>query len=119
MARTATNNFFGTFVLASLLRQDPRFFVRKSPTFREAVRYSLTRLVKTRTDSGEEAVNLSGLVGPLMGEALANAYLPGQERTLGNTLTRYAGDMGWRALGNLFREYWPSLSRRLVRSKRD
>jgi hypothetical protein len=113
MARSATNNFFGTFLLASALRQDPRFFVRNSPTFRQALRYSLGRLIKTRTDSGVDSVNVSGLVGPLMGESLANVYLPSQERTVGKTLSRYATDMGWRAAGNLLREYWPAITQRL------
>jgi hypothetical protein len=118
MARTASNNFFGTFLLASILRQDPRFFVRNSPTFGQAVKYSLSRLVITRTDSGTDTVNSSGLLGPLAGEGLANTYLPSQERTVGKTFARYATDTGWRAAGNLLREYWPRLSKRLLGPKR-
>jgi hypothetical protein len=118
MARSASSNFFGTFLFASILRQDPRFFVRNSPTFTQALKYSLTRLVITRRDSGEETVNSSGLLGPLAGEGLANAYLPIEDRTVSNTFQRYAADLGWRAAGNVLREYWPTLSKRLIRSKR-
>lgn len=118
MARTASNSFFGTFLFATMLHQDPRFFVHNSPTFWRAVEYSLRRIVITRDDSGVEIVNSSGLLGPLAGEGLANTYLPAQNRTVGNTLTRYASDIGWRAGGNLLREYWPTLSKRLLPSKR-
>jgi hypothetical protein len=118
MARTASSNFFGTFLLASTFRQDPRFFVRSSPTFGQAVKYSLSRIVITRRDSGEDTVNSSGLLGPLAAESLANAYLPIQDRTFGNTIGRYAADLGWLAVGNVLREYWPTLSKHLVRSKR-
>ncbi len=117
MARTASNNFFGTFLFASILRQDPRFFVRNSPTFGHAVKYSLTRIVITRRDSGEDTVNSSGLLGPLAGESLANVYLPKQDRTVGYTFSRYGTDMAWRAVGNILREYWPTLSKRLLRPK--
>lgn len=118
MARDSSNSFFGTFLLATALRQDPRFFVRTDPTFWRAVKYSLHRIVITRNDSGVEVVNSSGLLGPLAGEALANTYLPAQSRTAGNTCARYASDLGWRAAGNLLREYWPTLSRHLLPSKR-
>src|SRR5215472_3875268 len=97
MARSASNNFLGTFLLASILRQDPRFFVRGRLTFVQAVKYSLFRIVITRRDSGEQTVNSSGLLGPLAGEALATTYLPIEDRTVGNTLLRYSADLGWRA----------------------
>jgi hypothetical protein len=118
MARNTSNSLFSTFLLATIIGQDPRFFVRKSPNFWGAVRYSLRRVVITRDDSGADVVNWSGLLGPLAGEALANTYLPAQNRTVGNTFARYAGDIGWRAAGNLLREYWPNLSRHMLPQKR-
>ena len=75
--------------------------------------YSAKRLIFTRTDDGEKAINYSGLIGPLMGEGLANVYYPDENRTVGSTLTRYASDMGWRFGGNLLRQYWPSINRKL------
>jgi hypothetical protein len=118
MARTASNSFFGTFLFATLFRQDPRFFVRSEPTFWQAVEYSLHRIVITRRDSGEDTVNSSGLLGPLAGEGLANTYLPMQDRTLGNTFVRYTSDIGLRVAGNVLRQYWPTLSKRLLPAKR-
>lgn len=118
MARDTSNTFFGTFLLATMLRQDPRFFVRSNPTFWRSVKYSLHRILITRDDSGADVVNSSGLLGPLAGEALANTYLPTQNRTVENTFARYASDIGWRAAGNLMREYWPTLSRHLLPRKR-
>jgi hypothetical protein len=77
MARDSSSNFFGTFLLATALRHDPRFFVRNNLTLWRAVKHSLHRIVIIRDDSGAEVVNSSGLLGPLAGEALANTYLPG------------------------------------------
>jgi hypothetical protein len=113
MARAASDNMFGTFLLASALHQDPRFYVRENLSFKQTVEYSAVRLVFTRSDSGERVVNYSGLIGPLMGEGLANAYYPDENRTVGGTFTRYASDLGWRFAGNMLRQYWPTINRRL------
>ena len=118
MARTASNSFFGTFLFATLFHQDPRFLVRSRLSFWQAAKYSVYRVVITRRDSGEETLNSSGLLGPLAGEGLANAYLPVENRTLGNTFVRYSTDVGLRAAGNFLRQYWPTLSKRLLPARR-
>jgi hypothetical protein len=113
MARSASANMFGTFLLASALHQDPRFYVRKNLSFKQSVEYSAKRLIFTRSDSGEKQINYSGLIGPLMGEGLANVYWPDENRTVGSTFIRYASDLGWKFSGNLLRQYWPSINRKL------
>ena len=113
MARAASDNLFGNFLLASALHQDPRFFVKKNLSFKESVKYAAVRVVITSTDAGEKQVNYSGLIGPLLGEGLANAYYPDQNRTVGSTFTRYAVDLSWKFGGNLLRQYWPTINRRL------
>jgi hypothetical protein len=113
MARSASDNLFSNFLLASALHQDPRFYVRRNLSFKESVKYAAVRVIFTRGDSGEQEVNYSGFIGPLMDEGLANAYYPEQNRTAGSTLTRYASDLGWKFGGNLLRQYWPSLNRKL------
>jgi hypothetical protein len=113
MARSASDNLFGTFVLASALHQDPRFFVKRNLSFGQSVKYAAVRVLYTSTDAGEKQVNYSGLIGPLLSEGLANTYYPEQNRTVGGTLTRYAYDLSWRFGGNLLRQYWPTINRRL------
>lgn len=113
MARNASDNMFGGFVLASALHQDPRFFVEEHLSFRQSVEYSAQRIVFTRSDSGMRVVNYSGLIGSLMSEGLANAYYPDQNRSVGSTFTRFVSDLGWRFGGNLLRQYWPRINRKL------
>jgi hypothetical protein len=113
MARSASDNLFGTFLLASALHQDPRFFVKRNLSFGQSVKYAAVRVLYTSTDAGEKQINYSGLIGPLLSEGLANAYYPEQNRTAGSTLTRYAYDLSWRFAGNLLRQYWPTINRRL------
>lgn len=116
MARGASSEFFGTFLLASVLRQDPRFFPEANPTFGSSIKYSLSRVVITRNDAGTNEGNWSGLLGPLMAEGLANVYWPDQDRNAGQTLQRYGLDLALRAGGNMLRNYWPVFQKRLRHS---
>jgi hypothetical protein len=109
MARNASSEFFGTFILASALHEDPRFFPNANPSFGRAIKHSVKALFVTRNDNGTYGANISGLAGPLMGEGLANVYWPDRNRTVGDTFFRYGLDLATTAGGNLFREYWPVL----------
>jgi hypothetical protein len=109
MATGASSNFIGTFLAASVLRQDPRFFPQGHPTFWGSVAYSARRLVVTRSDSGNDVFDASGLIGPLAGETLANTYLPKTEQTGAKTGERYGIDLAWKFAGNMFKNYWPTI----------
>src|SRR5208337_1992630 len=118
VARQASSNFFGTFLLASTLHQDPRFYPEIRPGFDHAVKYSFARVFVTRSDDGRDVVNWSGLAGPLMAEGLANVYWPDQNRTVGDTFLRFGLDLATRAGGNMLREYWPVFYGKIHRASR-
>jgi hypothetical protein len=109
MGRQASSEFFGTFILASALHQDPRFYPEAKPTFGHAMKYSVQRIFVTRNDDGHDVANWSGLAGPLMAEGLANVYWPDRNRSVGDTFLRYGIDLAARAGTNLLRDYWPVL----------
>ncbi len=113
VARASSNSFFSTFVFASILHHDPRFFPQSRPTFWGSVKYSAQRIVISRNDAGKEVVNMSGLVGPLAAEGLANAYLPASEQTAARTFERYGTDTAWKFAANMFKNYWPTIFHRL------
>ncbi len=113
MGRGASNSFFGTFVLASVLHQDPRYFPHSNPTLWRSIKYAAKRIVITRKDNGTSTFNTSGLVGILAGETLANTYLPRSEQTGAETLERFGSDIGWQFAGNVFKEYCPTLFKSL------
>jgi hypothetical protein len=111
IARASSTSFFGTFVFASMFRQDPRFFPESHPSFLRAIKYSAVRIVVTRSDKGNDVFNSSGLLGPLAAEALSNSYLPRSEQTGARTMERYGSDLAWRFAANIFKEYWPTIFR--------
>jgi hypothetical protein len=50
---------------------------------------------------------------PLAGEALANTYYPEGNRDIGSTFIRYGADLGWKFGGNLLRQYWPIINKKV------
>src|SRR5260370_3484989 len=109
MATAAANNFFGTFVISSVLHRDPRYFVTLHGGAGHRIGYALSRIVVARTDDGKDAANWAGMVGPLLAESLANSYLPVKEQTAGRTFQRYGIRIGLNTASNALREYWPTL----------
>jgi hypothetical protein len=117
VASNASSHLFGTFLIPSMAHQDPRYFVKLYGTTGQRVGYALRRVLVTRTDTGGEAFNWSNVVGGLLAEALANSYLPDGERTAGKTFSRFGFRIGFGALDNVVKEYWPTIFRSLRISK--
>jgi len=113
LARSASDNLFGTFLIASIFHEDPRFYVKRGLSPKQSLKYAAQRLVYTRSDSGERVINFDGLLGPLASEGLANTYYPKTNRGVGSTFVRYGSDQGWKFAGNVVREYWPRINRKL------
>jgi hypothetical protein len=113
MASAASTNFFGTFLLPSLLHRDPRYFVVLHGDAGYRIKYAISRIVITRTDAGGKATNWPGIIGPLLAESLANSYLPVIEQTTGRTFRRYGVRIGFTAASNVVKEYWPTIFRSL------
>jgi hypothetical protein len=113
MARRSSSQMLGTFLLASALHEDPRFYVRNDLNLGGSIKYAIRRVFVTRTDAGDPTFNWSGLLGMAGSEGLANVYYPNSYRTVANTFSRFGYDMLGNACGNLLRQYWPRINRKL------
>jgi hypothetical protein len=112
-----SSRFFGTFLLPSALHQDPRYFVKLYGNPASRILYAMTRVVMTRTDDGRQVFNWSNVVGDLLAEGLATSYLPDEQRTTSKTFTRFGVRIGFSALNDVVKEYWPNIFRSLRISK--
>lgn len=117
-ADITTQNFFSDAVLASLLREDPRYF-RMGPSHRamKRVAYALSRVVITRRDNGGESLNFSGMLGMGLGIGLSDAYYPPRSVGGGELESRIITSLAAGALGNLLPEFWPDVRQKLARHK--
>lgn len=117
-ADLTTQNFFSDALLATVLREDPRYF-RMGPgrTAMTRVAYSLSRVFITRRDSGHDSFNFSGIFGMGMGIALSDAYYPPKSVGGGELEWRIVTSLSATALGNLLPEFWPDIREKLARMK--
>ena len=113
MAFSASTNMIGTFAIASMLHEDPRYFVQGSGKFGQSVKYAVSRIFVCRMDDGSTGTNWAGILGPLGAAGLQNTYLPDADRTVGTTFENYAISLGVTAGTNALREYWPVIAKRL------
>ncbi len=113
LARSTSSQMFGTFALASVFHQDPRFYFKPNLTIRQSVIYAVDRVFFTRGDDGIQELNWSGLLAPLGTEALANTYQPDGDNAASDAFRRYGYDLIWTAVGNLAKQYWPKVNKRL------
>ncbi len=111
IADTESRRFIQTFLLSNIFHQDPRYFysTQKNPIARAW--YAATRVLITRTDSGGETLNTSELFGALCATSLQNAYYPGYNRGLNQTIGRFTGALTSDATSKLIREFTPDFKR--------
>lgn len=64
-----------------------------------------------KSDQGRGTFNSSEFLGTLFTSSLQNAYYPRHDRTLGDTLSRFAGALSSDVTTDLLREFTPDLKR--------
>jgi hypothetical protein len=113
VASNASSHLLGTGVIPSLTHEDPRYFVKLFGSPKSRILYAMSRVLITRTDDGRSTFNWGNVMGGLMAESLAVSYLPDSERTAGKTFTRFGVRLGFSALDNVVKEYWPTIFKSL------
>jgi hypothetical protein len=103
----------GNAVFPSLLHQDPRYFRAGSGSFGHRLFYAIASTVRTRNDSGKWAPNYSNVLGNIAAGGIANAYYPSTDRGVGLTFLRAFTVTAEGALGSIFVEFWPDISKKL------
>lgn len=112
-ADIASHNFFGDFLIASVLHEDPRYFRRgEQYGFWYRVGYGLSRAVVVRTEPGS-GFNWDNVLGSALSTGLSNAYYPPASRTGRVMLVHFGVSVADYGAINLFPEFWPDLSRKL------
>jgi hypothetical protein len=106
----AIENFMGSAVLPTILHQDPRYYQLGHGGFWKRAEHAVSRVVVTRSDSGEKQANYSELLGALGAAAISTyTYHPQSERGFGNVASVWGSQMGWDAVTYMIKEFWPDL----------
>ncbi|QEE28488.1 hypothetical protein FTW19_11045 [Terriglobus albidus] len=95
---------FGVF--ASLFHEDPRYYRQgNSHPFMKRAVYAASRIVITRTDSGQPSINWARICGMAGSAAMTNLYYPERDTGLNPTLRSYGDSFVTGAATNELREF--------------
>ena len=112
-----SENYMVEFIFPTLTREDSRYYTLGHGGFFKRTGYALSRAVVTRSNSGTEVFNISEVFGAGAASGLSNLYYPSASRSVGNTGSQWAMDVGIDAGTFWFREFWPDLNRHIFHGK--
>jgi hypothetical protein len=116
-ADQASGAFFTEALMPAVTREDPRYYTLGHGGFLRRAGYALSRVVVTKTDSGDRSFNFSEIVGNGMEAGLSNFYYPPEERSLRNTAVNWVSQLEAASLNNIIREFWPDIRHKALRQK--
>ena len=112
-AQDVTGEFFGTFLIPSIVHQDPHYHRMPSASIPRRFRHAVAQIFWTKADDGSNMVNYANLVGFAIDGAISNAYVPGQNTSFSSSATRYALGLATAPADNLITEFLPDVARRI------
>lgn len=107
----------GNALFPALLKQDPRYFRKGTGSFASRLYHAAISNVWCRNDNRKWGPNYSNVLGNIAAGGISNLYYPRSDRGVGLTFERAAVVTGEGAIGSVFVEFWPDISRRLFHKK--
>ncbi len=97
-----------------LLHQDPRYFRLGHGSVPHRLLYATSTAVICKHDNtGKWEPNYSNVLGNVASGALSNLYYPGSNSGVGLTISNGMIQTAEGAIGAIFQEFWPDISRKL------
>jgi hypothetical protein len=105
-----TGEFFGTFLIPSIVHQDPRYHRQPKATMKRRIAHAAYQVLWTQADSGKGMVNYANLVGFACDDAIGNLYVPGQQTNIRASAERYATGLATAPIDNYITEFLPDIA---------
>jgi hypothetical protein len=106
-----TGNLLGNAVLASMMKEDPRYFQKGTGSYTSRFLWAATSTVWCKRDNATWGPNYANVLGNLMGAAVSNLYYPQSDRTVGGTVSRGFTVTAQAIIGSEVIEFWPDIVR--------
>ena len=114
-ADTADGNLWGNAIFPVIFHQDPRYFRKGTGTVTSRVLYSVSTIVRCKSDKGTWVPNYSNVFGNFVSGGISNLYYPSTNRGFELTVQNAVTVTAEAAIGSLFMEFWPDISQRFLR----
>lgn len=109
----AQGEFFGTFLIPSLVHQDPRYRRMQNASVKRRILHAIVRTVVSQHDDGRSMPNYATLLTYPISAELSNLYVPGIHGNGPSTVRRIAIGYATDPASNLVAEFLPDLARRI------
>lgn len=119
VADQSVENYFVELIIPAITHEDSRYYAmgKEGGGFWKRTRYSLSRVVVTKTDAGRSSINFSEIVGSAAAVSVSQFYYPKVERTTGNDLRNWGLDITYDSVTFMFHEFWPDISHAVFSKK--
>jgi hypothetical protein len=108
-----TGEFFGTFLIPSIVHQDPHYHRMPNATIRRRIGHAILQVVWTQGDNGEGMINYANLVGYAIDDEISNLYVPGRHTNLPSSSARYGIGIATSPIDNFITEFLPDVARHI------
>ena len=112
-----SENYMVEFIFPTITHEDSRYYTLGRGGFFKRTGYALSRAVVTRSNSGSEVFNISEVFGAGAASGISNLYYPSASRSVGNTMSEWAEDVGIDAASFWVKEFWPDINRHVFHNK--
>jgi hypothetical protein len=108
----AVGNYMTEAIYPTLLHQDPRYFRSGTGSGRSRLAHAVKQVFWTHRDSGGTQFNFSEIGGNSTAAAISMAYYP-DNRNASNAASKLGIQVGLDMAGNIMKEFWPDLKKKL------
>jgi hypothetical protein len=110
---TFNGTMIGNGILPAVLHQDPRYFRMGHGRVSHRMLYAVSAAFICKHDNtGKWEPNYSNVLGNIASGAISNLYYPGSNSGIGLTISNGMIQTAEGAIGAIFQEFWPDISRR-------
>ena len=108
-----TGEFIGTFLIPSIMHQDPHYHRMPSATMKRRIAHAIYQVVWTQGDNGKGMPNYANLAGFGIDDAIGNLYVPGRNTDAASTAERYGTALATAPIDNFVSEFLPDVARHI------
>lgn len=112
-AQDMTGEFFGTFLIPSIMHQDPHYHRAPGSSIPRRILHAATAVFWGQGDDGRGMLNYGNLIGLGADIAISNLYVPERETNFGASAVRYTTGLSLAPTDNLITEFLPDIARHI------
>ena len=109
----AQGEFVGTFLIPSIVREDPRYHRLPEAPFKRRLLHAIAHTYVSQHDDGTPMINYATLINYPVSAELANLYVPGIQDNAPDTVRRIAIGIAPDPAGTLVAEFLPDVARHI------